>query len=58
VPWSLAIAKGMKASDLAGLVFPYPTLSEVSKRASVEFLRPQTQNAWARRFIAAARRLG
>jgi pyruvate/2-oxoglutarate dehydrogenase complex dihydrolipoamide dehydrogenase (E3) component len=58
VPWSLAIAKGMKASDLAGLVFPYPTLSEVSKRASVEFLRPQTRNVWARRFIAAARRLG
>jgi len=58
VPWSLAIAKGMKAGDLAGLVFPYPTLSEVSKRASVEFLRPKTQNVWARRFIAAARRLG
>ena len=40
VPWALAIAKGMKAQDLAGLVFPYPTVSEVSKRAAVEFLRP------------------
>jgi pyruvate/2-oxoglutarate dehydrogenase complex dihydrolipoamide dehydrogenase (E3) component len=58
VPWVLAIAKGMKAGDLAGLVFPYPTFSELTKRASVEFLRPAAQNPWARRIIAAARWLG
>jgi pyruvate/2-oxoglutarate dehydrogenase complex dihydrolipoamide dehydrogenase (E3) component len=58
LPWVLAVAKGMKASDLAGLVFPYPTLSEISKRAAVEHLRPATQNRWLRRAIALARRLG
>jgi pyruvate/2-oxoglutarate dehydrogenase complex dihydrolipoamide dehydrogenase (E3) component len=57
-PWTLAIAKGLKVQDIAGLVFPYPTLSEVSKRAAVEFLRPAAQNAWLRRAIGWARRLG
>ena len=58
VPWVLALAKGLKVQDLAGLVFPYPTLSEVSKRAAVEFLRPSAQNPWLRRLIGVARRFG
>ncbi|HEX2510762.1 MAG TPA: FAD-dependent oxidoreductase, partial [Microvirga sp.] len=58
VPWTLAIKSGLKVQDLAGLVFPYPTLSEVSKRAAVEFLRPSAQNPWARRLIGLVRRLG
>jgi pyruvate/2-oxoglutarate dehydrogenase complex dihydrolipoamide dehydrogenase (E3) component len=58
VPWALALSKGLKAQDLAGVVFPYPTLSEVTKRAAVEFLRPSAQNPWVRRLIGAARRFG
>ena len=58
VPWALALAKGLKAQDLAGLVFPYPTLSEVSKRAAVEFLRPSAENPWLRRLLGVVRRLG
>jgi len=58
VPWALAMAKGLKIQDLAGLVFPYPTLSEVTKRAAVEFLKPSAQSPWLRRAIAFARRLG
>ena len=58
VPWALALAKGLKVQDLAGLVFPYPTMSEVSKRAAVEFLRPSAQNPWLRRLIGVARRFG
>lgn len=57
-PWALAIAKGLKVQDLAGLVFAYPTLSEISKRAAVEFIRPSAQNPWVRRAIRAARWLG
>ena len=63
------VAKGLKVQDLAGLVFPYPTLSEVSKRAAVEFLRgrPETRGcaassascaAWAERWRAHPARLG
>jgi pyruvate/2-oxoglutarate dehydrogenase complex dihydrolipoamide dehydrogenase (E3) component len=58
VPWGLAISKGLKVQDLAGLVFPYPTFSEASKRAAVEHIRPGAQNPWVRRLVGAVRRLG
>jgi pyruvate/2-oxoglutarate dehydrogenase complex dihydrolipoamide dehydrogenase (E3) component len=58
VPWALAMAKRLKVQDLAGLVFPYPTLSEVTKRVAVEFLRPSAESPWLRRAIAFGRRFG
>ncbi len=58
VPWALALAKGLKVQDIAGIAFPYPTLSEATKRAAVEFLRPSAQNQWVRRLIGLARRFG
>lgn len=39
--WALAISKGMKIGDIAGTVLPYPTLSEVSKRAAGQFFTPK-----------------
>ncbi len=33
LPWVMAVGQGMKASKLAGLIAPYPTRSEVTKRA-------------------------
>jgi pyruvate/2-oxoglutarate dehydrogenase complex dihydrolipoamide dehydrogenase (E3) component len=33
LPWVMAVDQGMKASKLAGLIAPYPTRSEVTKRA-------------------------
>jgi pyruvate/2-oxoglutarate dehydrogenase complex dihydrolipoamide dehydrogenase (E3) component len=56
--WTLAISKGMKAQDLAGIVIPYPTYSEISKRAAVEFLRPAASGKWVRGAIRLLRRLG
>jgi pyruvate/2-oxoglutarate dehydrogenase complex dihydrolipoamide dehydrogenase (E3) component len=58
VPWGLAIAKGLKVQDLANLVFPYPTLSEITKRAAVEFLRPSAQRPIVRRIVEFARKFG
>ncbi|WP_445502317.1 dihydrolipoyl dehydrogenase family protein [Microvirga sp. G4-2] len=58
MPWVLAMAKGLKVSDLAGLVYPYPTFSEVTKSTAVEFLKPSAQNPWVRRVIGLLRRLG
>jgi pyruvate/2-oxoglutarate dehydrogenase complex dihydrolipoamide dehydrogenase (E3) component len=58
VPWALAISKGLKAQDLAGLVFPYPTYSEITKRASVEFLRASLRNPWLPRLMGLVRRFG
>jgi pyruvate/2-oxoglutarate dehydrogenase complex dihydrolipoamide dehydrogenase (E3) component len=57
VPWALAMAKGLKVQDLAGLVFPYPTYSEISKRAAVELLRGSLGNPWLGRLMGLVRRL-
>lgn len=39
--WALAIANGLKMSAIAGMVLPYPTLSEVSKRAASAYFSPK-----------------
>ncbi|MEM9371427.1 MAG: dihydrolipoamide dehydrogenase, partial [Pseudomonadota bacterium] len=33
-PWALALSKGLKIKDMAGIVAPYPTLGEVNKRVA------------------------
>ena len=38
--WTLAIAQRVKLSALAGLIVPYPTLSEAGKRAAGSFFAP------------------
>ena len=39
--WALAIAQGLKLSAIAGMVAPYPTYGEVSKRAAGAYFSPQ-----------------
>ncbi|MCZ4281606.1 FAD-dependent oxidoreductase [Kiloniella laminariae] len=34
LPWGLAISKGLKIGDMASVIAPYPSLSEVSKRVA------------------------
>ncbi len=38
--WGLAIRKNLKMSDIASLITPYPTLSEISKRAAGAYFTP------------------
>lgn len=40
LPWVLAVQKGLKASDMAGVIAPYPTLGEVSKRVAGAYYTP------------------
>lgn len=40
LPWVIAVAKGLKIGDMAGVIAPYPTLGEVSKRASGTYFTP------------------
>ncbi|MBV9246123.1 MAG: FAD-dependent oxidoreductase [Methylobacteriaceae bacterium] len=56
--WTLAIAKRLKVSDVAGLVVPYPTRSEASRRAALASLGPSLRNPWLRRMLGILRRLG
>ncbi|QDY69845.1 dihydrolipoyl dehydrogenase family protein [Qingshengfaniella alkalisoli] len=39
--WSLVIANGMKMSAVAGMVAPYPTISEINKRVAGAYFSPR-----------------
>lgn len=39
--WSLAIANKLKMSQIAGMIAPYPTISEVNKRAAGAYFTPR-----------------
>jgi pyruvate/2-oxoglutarate dehydrogenase complex dihydrolipoamide dehydrogenase (E3) component len=39
--WSLAISQKMKIGAIAGLIVPYPTLSEINKRAASAWYTPK-----------------
>lgn len=56
--WILAVAKKMKVADIVGLVLPYPTLSEIGKRAALSYYRALPQKPYIRRVIAFLRKLG
>jgi pyruvate/2-oxoglutarate dehydrogenase complex dihydrolipoamide dehydrogenase (E3) component len=56
--WTLALNKKMKLSDMVGYVAPYPTYSEIGRRAAVTFYAPMARNNWVRRIIALIRRFG
>ena len=40
LPWVLAKSQALKLSAMAGIVAPYPTLSEISKRAASSYYTP------------------
>jgi len=50
-PWSLAMAQKLKLSAMAGLVVPYPTRSEASKRAAGDFYGRKLFNARGRLIV-------
>lgn len=56
--WSLAISQGMKISAMTGFISPYPTLSEISKRAAYNFYVPSLTNPTIRRIIHYLAKLG
>ncbi len=56
--WTLAIAQGLNIRSLTGIVVPYPTLSEIGKRAAIDFFTPSLTSPWVRRIIAWMRIFG
>src|SRR5262245_47011587 len=56
--WALAIAQGLNIRALTNLVLPYPTLSELGKRAAIDFFAPGLTSAWVRRIIGWMRIFG
>ena len=55
--WVVAIQSGLKLSELARMVAPYPTLGEANKMAAVEFYKPIVFNKWTRCFVRMLARL-
>ena len=55
MPWVLAISEGLKIGAVANAIAPYPTLSEVSKRAASSYY---TQTLFSSRTRALVRFLG
>ncbi len=56
--WTLAVSRGMNIRVLAGITVPYPTLSEIGKRAALSFFTPRLSSPWLRRLLGWLRRLG
>jgi pyruvate/2-oxoglutarate dehydrogenase complex dihydrolipoamide dehydrogenase (E3) component len=57
-PWTLALSQGLKLKDMAGIIIPYPTYSEVSRRAAITSFAPLATRASVRRLIGFLRRFG
>jgi pyruvate/2-oxoglutarate dehydrogenase complex dihydrolipoamide dehydrogenase (E3) component len=57
-PWTLAMANGLKVTAMTGITFPYPTYSEVSKRAATAFLLPKLLSPALQRVLRVIRRFG
>lgn len=56
--WALAISQSMKVSAMTGYVPPYPTMTEIGKRASTEFYKPLLQKWWLKLIIKTMRLFG
>jgi pyruvate/2-oxoglutarate dehydrogenase complex dihydrolipoamide dehydrogenase (E3) component len=56
--WQLAITKGLKLSDMASVVLPYPTLSEAAKRAAILHYSRKVSSPVLRSVLKFLRRFG
>ena len=56
--WALALAGKVKLSTIAGMVAPYPTLSEISKRAAGAYFSPRLfGSSWIKTLVKVVQRL-
>jgi len=56
--WALAVKQKIKLKDVAGYISPYPTMSEIGKRAAVSSFAPLTRKPFIRWIIGLLRKLG
>ena len=57
-PWALAMSRGADIRAMAGIVVPYPTLSEIGKWAATTYFMSSLTSSGVRRIIALLRRFG
>jgi pyruvate/2-oxoglutarate dehydrogenase complex dihydrolipoamide dehydrogenase (E3) component len=51
LPWVLAVEGKLSLADMAGVIAPYPTLSEASKRVAGSFYAPRLFGKGIRRLV-------
>jgi hypothetical protein len=56
--WSMLIANGQSLPHLGSAIAPYPTITEIGKRAVIAYYAPLTRKPFARAVIRLLRRLG
>ena len=56
--WSLAIAQGLKIKAMTDWISPYPTLTEVNKRAAVRYYASAPSSPMVRRVIGWLKKFG
>jgi len=56
--WGLAVSRRLPIRAVASLVFPYPTLGEIGRRAAISSFLPGLTHPLVRRIITWMRRLG
>lgn len=56
--WSLALSQGLKIKAMTDWISPYPTLSEINKRAAFRYYATAAGNRFVRKAIALLAKLG
>jgi pyruvate/2-oxoglutarate dehydrogenase complex dihydrolipoamide dehydrogenase (E3) component len=56
--WTLALSRGLNIRAMTGIVVPYPTLSEIGKRAAISYFSASLNNPRLRGLINFLRRFG
>lgn len=56
--WSLAISQNLSVKDVTAYIPPYPTMSEIGKRAAITYYTPLTRKPFIRKLIGFLRKFG
>lgn len=56
--WSLVMSSRLRLSDMRDAILPYPTMTEIGKRAGIAYYTPLTRKPFVRAIIRLLRRFG
>ena len=56
--WALAMGQKLGAKAVAGMIAPYPTMGEISKRVAGEYYAKKLFSPWPRRIVRFLGRFG
>jgi hypothetical protein len=51
IPWVLAIQNNLKISAIAGMIVPYPTMSEISKKVASSYFKDKIFSPYMQKLV-------